>query len=59
MDNSIEKLLIRDVSIGFYYNFVKLDKLHTININFNIQLVNILVNRYSMLYLIMLTDIRR
>jgi len=59
VDNSVEKLLIRDVNIGFYYNFVKLDKLHTININFNIQLVTILVNPYSMLHLIMLTDRRR
>ena len=55
----MDKVLIRDVNIGFYYNFVKLDKLHTININFSIQLVAILVNPYSMLHLIMLTDRRR
>ena len=59
MDNSVEKLLIRDVSIGFYYNFVKLDKFHAIIINYNNQLVDILVNPYSMLHLIMLTDRRR
>ena len=55
----MEKVVIRDVNIGFYYSFVKLDKLNTININVTYQLVTILVRPYSMLCLIGLIDRKR
>jgi hypothetical protein len=55
----VEKVVIRDVNIGFYYSFVKLDKLNTININITYQLVTILVRPYSRLCLIGFIDRKR
>jgi hypothetical protein len=59
VDNSVEKIVIKDVNIGFYYSFVKLDQLNTININIIYQLLTILASPYSRLYLIGLIGKRR
>jgi len=59
VDKSVSNWFLKDLTNGFYYSFVKLDQLYTINISFNIQLVTILVSPYSMLCLIILIDTRR